>query len=92
MPVIVRLKGYHPLPDYLPGALEERMADANIVSELKLRIHPRQQRVVHRKAVVLDYSPWDVVTLDTDKASDGVAEDLVPDRPQVSVLPVRRVG
>ena len=68
------------------------MADANIVSELKLRIQSRQQRVVRRRAVVLDYSPWDVISLETDEPGDGVAEDLVPDRPQVSVLPVRRVG
>ena len=92
MPVIVRLKAYHLLPDYHPGALEERMADANIVSELKLRIQSRQQRVVRRRAVVLDYSPWDVISLETDEPGDGVAEDLVPDRPQVSLQPVRRGG
>ena len=70
------------------------MADANVVSELKLRIQSKQQRVVRRKAVVLDYSPWDVVTLETDGAaeSDILAEDQVPDRPHVSVLPVRRFG
>ena len=70
------------------------MADANMVSELKLRLHSRQQSVVRRKAVVLDYAPWDVVDLGTDGAAESgiLAEDMVPDRPQVSLLPIRRAG